>query len=181
METRPPGYVLWADESNIDARVFERLSEEGRASLAAGDTERAARQLCEALALWRGPVLADVPAGPVLTPHVTHLEETRMRTLRLRILADRRLGRYRELICGAAVPRAANPLDEWIHQQLMIALTEAGRRADALDAYRRLQRTLHAELGVAPSPALHKLQHDVLAGLPWTRAPDGGLDVTVPR
>ncbi|WP_345596706.1 AfsR/SARP family transcriptional regulator, partial [Streptomyces marokkonensis] len=180
VETRPSGYVLRAEESEIDAQVFERLSEQARASLTAGHTEQAARQLREALALWRGRALADVSAGSVLAPHVIHLEKSRMRTLRLRIFADQRLGRYRELLPELQFLAAANPIDEWFHQQLMIALVETGRRADALEAYHRLQSTLGAELGVRPSPRLHKLQHDVLTGVPWTRGPQTELDLTVP-
>ncbi|WP_314621287.1 AfsR/SARP family transcriptional regulator [Streptomyces stackebrandtii] len=180
VETRPSGYVLRAEESEIDAQVFERLSEQARASLTAGHTEQAARQLREALALWRGRALADVPTGSVLEPHVTHLEKSRMRTLQLRIFADQRLGRHRELLPELQFLAAANPIDEWFHQQLMIALVETGRRADALEAYHRLQSTLGAELGVRPSPRLHKLQHDVLAGVPWTRGPQTELDLPVP-
>ncbi len=181
VETRPTGYVLRAAESEIDARVFTRLSEQGRAALAAGHTERAAAQLREALALWRGRALADVPAGSLLAPHVMHLEESRMRTLRLRILADQRLGHHRELLPELQFLAAANPIDEWFHQQLMIALIETGRRADALDAYHRLRSTLGAELGVRPSPRLCELHHDVLAGVPWTRGSQTELDLTVPR
>ncbi|WP_203823654.1 AfsR/SARP family transcriptional regulator [Actinoplanes palleronii] len=181
VETRLAGYLLKADEAQIDARVFERLSDQGHASLEAGHVERAARQLHEALALWRGPALADVPAGPVLAPHLTHLEETRTWTLRLRILADRRLGRHHDLIPELQFLAAAHPLDEWFHQQLMIALTETGRRADALQVYERIRVTLGAELGVHPSPGLCRLQHDVVTGDPWTPGPEADLDLVLPR
>ncbi|SCF39249.1 DNA-binding transcriptional activator of the SARP family [Micromonospora matsumotoense] len=181
VQTRSPGYLLRVDEAEIDAWVFERLSEQGRTSLESGHVEQAARQLHGALALWRGPALADVPAGPLLTPHVTHLAEIRTRTLRLRIVADRRLGRHHELIPELQFLAAANPIDEWFHQQLMIALTETGRRADALQVYERLQSTLGAELGVAPSSRLCQLQHDVVAGVPWTLDPQAELDLVVPR
>jgi DNA-binding SARP family transcriptional activator len=175
IETRPPGYLLRCDESEIDAHVFERLSAEGAASHAAGDAERAACQLREALALWRGPVLADIAAGPVLTPHIRQLEEARTRAVRTRILADLQLGRHRELIPELRFAALANPFDEWIHEQLMIALSEAGRRADALDTYRGLQRTLDQKLGIEPSRTLRQLQHDVLVGA--VRRPNlaGGL------
>nr|AFU65883.1 DacT1 [Dactylosporangium sp. SC14051] len=164
IETRPPGYVLRVDPGEIDAFRFERLSEEGQALLAAGHAEQAARRLREALSLWRGPVLADLPGGPVLTPHLTHLTEARTRALRLRILADAQLGNHRALIPELRSAAQENPLDEWIHEQLMIALHEAGRRADALDTYRGLQRTLDEELGIQPSITLRELQRDVLVG-----------------
>ncbi|KUL39457.1 hypothetical protein ADL15_09320 [Actinoplanes awajinensis subsp. mycoplanecinus] len=165
IETRPPGYLLRCHESEIDAFAFERLSGEGIAAHAAGEPERAARLLREALALWRGPVLADITAGPVLTPHLRRLEEARTRAVRTRILADLRLGRHRELIPELRFAALENPFDEWFYEQLMIALSEEGRRADALDAYRQLQRMLDQKLGIEPSHALRQLQHDVLVGV----------------
>lgn len=170
IETRPPGYLLRCDESEIDAFVFERLSAEGTAAYAAGDAERAARCLRQALALWRGPVLADIATGPVLTPHIRQLEEVRTRTVRTRILADLQLGRHHEIIPELRFAALENPFDEWLHEQLMIALSEAGRRAEALDAYRELQRALDQNLGIEPSHALRQLQHDVLVGA--VRRPD---------
>ncbi|GHH30435.1 AfsR/SARP family transcriptional regulator [Streptomyces rubradiris] len=170
IETRPPGYLLRCEESEIDAFVFERLSAEGAAAYAAGDAERAARRLRQALALWRGRVLADITAGPVLTPHIRKLEEVRTRTVRTRILADLRLGRHHELIPELRLAAAEHPFDEWFHEQLMIALSEAGRRAEALDAYRELRRTLDQNLGIEPSHTLQQLQHDVLVGA--VRRPD---------
>ncbi|MEU1607198.1 AfsR/SARP family transcriptional regulator [Micromonospora matsumotoense] len=181
VQTRAPGYLLSVDEAEIDAWVFERLGEQGRTSLEAQRFEQAARQLRAALALWRGPALADLPAGPLLTPHVTHLAEIRTRILRLRIVADRRLGRHHELIPELQFLAADNPIDEWFHQELMIALTETGRRADALQVYERLRATLAAELGVTPSPRLCRLQHDIVAGVPWTPGPPTELDPVVPR
>jgi DNA-binding SARP family transcriptional activator len=175
IETRPPGYLLRCDESEIDAFVFERLSAEGVAAYTSGDAERAARRLRQALALWRGPVLADITTGPVLTPHIRQLEEVRTRTFRTRILADLRLGRHHELIPELRFAVLENPFDEWLHQQLMIALSAAGRRAEALDAYRELQRTLDTNLGIEPSHTLRQLLHDLLVGT--VRRPDRAEEV----
>ncbi|WP_314621580.1 AfsR/SARP family transcriptional regulator [Streptomyces stackebrandtii] len=179
IETRPPGYLLRCEESEIDAFVFERLSAEGAAAYAAGDAEGAARRLRQALALWRGPVLADITAGPVLTPHIRRLEEVRTRTVRTRILADLRLGRHHELIPELRLAAAEHPVDEWFHEQLMIALSEAGRRAEALDAYRELQRTLDRNLGIEPSHTLQQLQYEVLVGA--VRRPDRAKEAVAHR
>jgi len=59
--TRAPGYLLRLAPGDTDAQVFEALVREGRRAHAAGDPERAAAQLAEALALWHGSPLADVP------------------------------------------------------------------------------------------------------------------------
>lgn len=164
IETRAPGYLLRLDDDQLDAHLFERLSTEGRALLAAGQAELASRRLHEALGLWRGPVLADLTVGPVLQAHVAHLEETRLRTLQTRLLADARFGRYRELIPELRSLVILNPLNEWFHEQLIIALNETGRRGEALHAYRALQRILDEELGIEPTAAMRELQRDLLVG-----------------
>lgn len=64
--TRSPGYQVVPGDDGLDATVFARLGDSGHAALAAGEAERAAALLAEALALWRGPALTDVPAGPVV-------------------------------------------------------------------------------------------------------------------
>jgi DNA-binding SARP family transcriptional activator len=162
--TRAPGYILHVDPDEIDSCVFERLTEQGGDALAAGDAVRAAELLRRALGLWRGPVLSDIPARAVLTPYLTHLEELRKRALRMRILAEAHLGRYRELIPELKFLALSHPYDEWLHEQLIVALNAVGRRADALETYQRLHRTLDDELGIEPSQLLHRLHHDVLIG-----------------
>jgi DNA-binding SARP family transcriptional activator len=174
--TRAPGYILYADPAEVDICVFERLTAEGSAALAAGNAELAANRLRAGLDLWRGPVLADVPAGTVLRPYITHLDETRMRALRMRILADAHLGRYRELIPELRFLVLAHPYDEWLHEQLIVALNAVGRRVDALETYRTLQRTLDHELGIEPSEPLHQLHHDVLVGTARPRSAQFSLE-----
>ena len=66
---RAPGYLLRVAPGDLDIQEFESLVAEGRAALAAGDAERAAALLGEALGLWRGPLLADVPPSPLLATH----------------------------------------------------------------------------------------------------------------
>jgi SARP family transcriptional regulator, regulator of embCAB operon len=165
IETRPPGYLLHLHDGQLDLKRFEQLSAVGRASLAAGDVELGSQKLRSALELWRGPVLADLSVGSVLAPYVAHLEETRLRALQARIIADARLGRYRALIPELRSLVLEHPLNEWFHEQLVIALSEVGRRGDALQAYRSLQRLLREELGIEPSEAMRRLQRDVLTGV----------------
>ncbi|MZE51676.1 hypothetical protein GTY86_10205, partial [Streptomyces sp. SID5770] len=59
--SEPGGYRLAADRDDVDLYRFERLAAEGAAALAVGDAGRAAVLLDEALGLWRGPALADLP------------------------------------------------------------------------------------------------------------------------
>ncbi|PFG50051.1 DNA-binding SARP family transcriptional activator [Amycolatopsis sulphurea] len=162
--TRAPGYLLQLDDDQLDVRRFQRLSAEGSALFSAGHAERADEVLRQALRLWRGPALAGIAPGRMLQAHVAYLEEARLRTVQVRILADAALGRHRDLIPELRSLVIEHPLDEWFHQQLITALAEAGRRGDALHACRVLHRTLADELGVAPSEPLRKLQQDLLTG-----------------
>ncbi|MFD4377306.1 BTAD domain-containing putative transcriptional regulator [Streptomyces sp. NPDC058486] len=165
LATRFGGYTLHADESAVDVMVFERLVARGRDELHAGYDEEAAATLDRALALWRGPVLSGVPVGPVLAGRVVHLEELRIGALELRVDAMRRLGRLRELVPALRSLVHDHPLNEWFHTQLIDALRLAGRRAEALDAYRALRRVLRDELGLEPSPDVQRL-HQRLLGQP---------------
>jgi tetratricopeptide (TPR) repeat protein len=110
--------------------------------------------------------LANVPAGRLLEAHVVRLEETRIRALELRIRADIALGRERELIPELRALVVEYPLNEWFHGQLIGALHQAGRRAEALQAYQQVRAILDEELGLAPSPELQQIQHAVLASEP---------------
>ncbi|WP_448317530.1 AfsR/SARP family transcriptional regulator, partial [Streptomyces sp. CO7] len=55
------GYLLDARPDDIDLYRFERLTADGLRALADGDPAKAAETLDEALGLWRGPALADLP------------------------------------------------------------------------------------------------------------------------
>lgn len=50
-----------------------------------------------------------------------------------------------------------HPIDEGVHEQLIGALLDDGRRGEAVDAYRRLAGVLADELGVGPSDAVASL------------------------
>jgi DNA-binding SARP family transcriptional activator len=162
--TRPTGYLLSLTEEQLDTTVFQRLCAEGADLLDAGLPEQAAQRLRAALSLWRGQVLEDVNVDDRMGGDLTHLTELRMRALELRIEADCRLGRYRQLITELRTLVAAHPYNEWFHERLITALHHCGRRAEALEAYRRLRRTLSDELGLEPTAELQELQRRVLDG-----------------
>ncbi|MFE6504995.1 BTAD domain-containing putative transcriptional regulator [Kitasatospora sp. NPDC057738] len=154
----PAGY--WLTGPATDLADFQRLTGEGRRALDAGDHALAAERLCAALALWRGPALADLPdrTGPAVRLEAQH-EEAR----RHRITADLGLGRAAELIAELAELCERQPLDEPLQLLMIRALHESGRTAEALRHYERTRRALADELGVDPGRGLRSLYAELLA------------------
>ncbi|MEV7602299.1 AfsR/SARP family transcriptional regulator [Kitasatospora sp. NPDC089797] len=164
--TSTGGYQLSTGGGQVDLWDFERLAGLGYRSIDAGDFPLAARQLGEALALWRGPALADVPLGGQLAVEAKRLEETRLCALDQRIEADLRLGRHRVLLAELTVLVDRYRTHESLHGQYMVALHRSGRRSEALEAYQRLRNTLVRELGMEPSAGLRRLQRSILLAGP---------------
>ncbi|MFI7679953.1 AfsR/SARP family transcriptional regulator [Actinophytocola sp. NPDC049390] len=141
------GYRLDVDPDDVDAVRFARLAAAGRGLLAAGARDRAAAVLTEAVGLWRGPALADLPHGGA---QVARLEE-----LRLDALEDLHDARPDEVsVAALRALVAANPLRERLRAQLMRALHATGRPAEALAEFADTRRYLADELGADPSPEL---------------------------
>ena len=86
--TTPAGYRLRVRPGELDAERFARGVEAGRRALAAGDAERAAVVLREALELWRGPPLAELEFEPFAPAEIARLEEQRLAALEARVEAD---------------------------------------------------------------------------------------------
>lgn len=169
LATRPPGYVIEAEDEEVDVKIFERLIAKGQTCLQDGRPESALEHLRQALGLWRGPALSNIPAGDVLRGRIVHLEELRIRALRLRIEAETQLGQQHDSIPELRVLVNEYPLNEWFHGRLISALNHSGRRAEALQAYRTLHRILDEELGLEPAPELQRLQLEVLNPSPTAR------------
>jgi DNA-binding SARP family transcriptional activator/ABC-type branched-subunit amino acid transport system substrate-binding protein/DNA-binding beta-propeller fold protein YncE len=161
--TQAPGYVLRVEQGRLDLLRFEELGAEGRRRLDAGEFEAAAELLREALALWRGPALADLQDEPFAAHVVPRLEEARLVTLESRLDADLALGRDAELVPELRELCRLHGLRERLRGQLMLALYRSGRQAEALDEYAAARRTLVAELGLEPGPELRRLQARILA------------------
>ena len=160
--TQAPGYVLELPAERIDVHRFTRLAHEGRGALEGGDPVAAEGALREALALWRGPALADFLYEPFAQTDIARLEELRTVVLEERIDADLALGRHAELVPELEALVQAQPLRERPRAQLMLALYRSGRQADALAAYRAARETLVEELGIDPGPELRVLEAAIL-------------------
>jgi DNA-binding SARP family transcriptional activator len=156
------GYRLRVEPEQLDADRFERLVSEGGEAVATDNALVAAERLRQALALWRGPALADLQSERFAITAGARLEERRLFALEQRVAADLALGRDRELIGELETLVAEHPYRERLRAQLMLALYRSGRQAEALRAYQEARRTLADELGLEPGHELKELEQAIL-------------------
>jgi DNA-binding SARP family transcriptional activator/DNA polymerase III delta prime subunit len=178
--TQPLGYVARVEADALDASRFEALVARGRKEAGKGDHQGAAATLREALALWRGPALADLADAPFARAEGARLEEARLSALEERIEADLACGRHGELVAELDALTRAHPLRERLWAQRMVALYRSGRQADALRAYQELRVLLGEELGLEPSAALARLEGAMLRHEPELDWPPAGRAAVSP-
>ncbi|WP_327356933.1 BTAD domain-containing putative transcriptional regulator [Streptomyces sp. NBC_01304] len=157
----PGGYRLVAERDDVDLFRFERLAGEGTRALDGGEAGPAAGLFEEALALWRGPALLDLP-GRAQDPAVVRAERRRFEARRGRLAAEVALGRAEAALDELAALAAEAPLDEPVQALRLRALRDAGRSAQALAAYEETRRLLVARLGANPGPELRQLHAELL-------------------
>jgi len=174
-----PGYLMHIAPGDLDLTEFTDLCAEARRAAAAADWSASAKLYGAALALWRGEMLADVPALHD-HPAIHQLSEDRLVALEGRVEADLNLGRHDELIGELRTLTVSHQLREAFHAQLMLALYRAGRQADALGVYRDLRRATRDELGVEPGPAIRGLQQRILSSDPALTPPRPDPDPASP-
>ncbi|MEU9100621.1 BTAD domain-containing putative transcriptional regulator [Streptomyces sp. NPDC048361] len=153
------GYGLAAEPDDIDLHRFERLTADGARALEDGDAAKAATLLDDALALWGGPALADLPDPGALAARA---ETRRLDARRLRLAAALALGRADETLAELAALCGTHPLDEPLNALRIRALRSAGRPAEALAAYESVRATLADELGADPGPELRAIHAELL-------------------
>ncbi len=150
LETRGAGYALRLDPDDIDATRFEALIRTGRSQ--------------QALALWRGPPLADVGFVPALRDEAARLEELRLQAIEGRIEAELAAGRHAEVVPELQGLVSEHRYRERLSGQLMLALYRSGRQAEALETYRETRQALVEELGIEPGPELREVERQILTG-----------------
>ncbi|MEV6176385.1 BTAD domain-containing putative transcriptional regulator, partial [Streptomyces sp. NPDC052015] len=153
------GYRLTAGPDAVDLHRFERLTGDGLRALADGDPAKAAVLLDDALALWQGPPLADLPDR---TAEAARREARRLDALRARHTAALALGHAEQSLPELTALCDAHPLDEPLQALRLRALRDAGRTAEALAAYEDVRRLLADRLGSDPGPELRFLHAELL-------------------
>jgi DNA-binding SARP family transcriptional activator len=163
---REPGYVLEGDPAQVDANRFEELLARGREAVERGEPEAATDALERALALWRGPALADLADRRFARLEASRLEEARLAAVEELAEAELALGHPAQGLARLEPHVAEHPLRERAWGQIMVALYRLGRQADALSAYRRIRKILREELGLEPTPSLRQLEQQILLQRP---------------
>src|SRR5262245_45614442 len=132
---RPPGYRLDLGDEGTDVQVAERLIQ--RAEQSTDHLERAG-QLREALALWRGQPLMDLPEVSWTDEQIRRLDQLWLRATRLLIESRLALGEHALVVPDLQPLVRGHPFDEQLHAHLMVALYRSDRQAEALDVYQSL-------------------------------------------
>jgi DNA-binding SARP family transcriptional activator/DNA polymerase III delta prime subunit len=159
IQTKVNGYAIDVAASQIDIGVFADLLALARS---AGDPASEVDLLTRALALWRGPALADVPSDLIQQNIVPRLNEERIQAVERRAELGIELGRHDELVSELTELTVEHPLRERLWAVLMRALARSGRKAEALAAYQQARRVFADELGVDPGEALQQLHQEIL-------------------
>ncbi|MEU1663438.1 BTAD domain-containing putative transcriptional regulator [Streptomyces sparsogenes] len=155
------GYAVQAGMGALDTEVAESLVTEAEKARNSGDRARARELIGEALDLWDGESLANVP-GPYAEAQRTRLTEWRLSLIEARLDLDLELGHHMEAVSELTALTAAHPLRERLRELLMLALYRSGRQAEALAVYNDTRRLLAEDLGVDPCAELSELHQRIL-------------------
>jgi DNA-binding SARP family transcriptional activator/basic membrane lipoprotein Med (substrate-binding protein (PBP1-ABC) superfamily) len=166
---RGAGYALELCGATLDADRFLELHDEASHAAAEGDAAHAVELAASALAVWRGPALADVALASAGRAEAERLEELRLRTYEVRFDAELELGRHERVVGELQALVGQNPYRERFVAQLMLALYRSGRHAEALEAYERTRAALSDDLGLQPSLELQQLSGQIVRQDPQLR------------
>ncbi|MEU8452887.1 AfsR/SARP family transcriptional regulator [Streptomyces griseoaurantiacus] len=178
IESTGSGYCLTVRDGDFDLRSFRELVARAHRARRAGAAASAADLLRQALGTWQGPALSGV-RGPFFELERDRLEELRLAALEEVFDLELEVGGQSDLTSEIRAAVGEHPLRERLHEQLMLSLFRAGRRAEALAAFQRTRRLLREELGVDPGPVLRSLHSRILRETEDAPAP-AGRDLSSP-
>jgi DNA-binding SARP family transcriptional activator/DNA-binding CsgD family transcriptional regulator/predicted negative regulator of RcsB-dependent stress response len=163
------GYYVDLVGHTLDLHRFEALIDQAKVATAEGQSDRASTLLSDALGLWRGEPLSNVPSEVLHREVAPRLDEQWLLARELRIDAALAVGRHQDMTVELGELTKRHPLRERFWAQRMLALYRSGRQAEALDCYRHLSTLLTRELGINPSPELRSLHQAILTNSPSLR------------
>ncbi|MFF0143908.1 DNA-binding SARP family transcriptional activator [Amycolatopsis sulphurea] len=164
IRTERDGYLLQVDENAVDLLRFRHRADLGRTAAERGEHRQAAALFEDALAEWRGPALQNVASDALHREEAGQLTEERTRVREQWAESLLAVGEHDLIVPSLERLTREHPLRERPHEQLMLALFRAGRRAEALEAYRRISAVLADELGLDPGAGLQSAHRLVLGG-----------------
>lgn len=170
IHTSPGGYLIKVDTEHLDLLRYRSLLDRASQASSAGEPAEEARLLQEALALWRGPALADIASDSLLREEVPQLTEEWFKTLHRRFDVELMLGNHAEIVADLHRLMLRHPMRERLCGQLMIALFRCGRQVEALKAYASVATLLRNEYGLDVGDELTRLHRAVLTGDPVLEA-----------
>ncbi|MFF9030313.1 BTAD domain-containing putative transcriptional regulator [Streptomyces iakyrus] len=170
VETRHDGYAVERGPHRIDAREFTELV--GHAADARDPVERIGHY-DRALALWQGPLLADVADDRLRSRLDGGLGELRLTAVERRAEAQLGMGLPERVVADLTPLLPEHPARERLVAAQMTALHRTGRRAEALRLYDRTRAVLATDLGIGPSRELSTLHERMLSGDPRLDRPPG--------
>jgi DNA-binding SARP family transcriptional activator len=156
--TQGRGFVLRVDPAEVDAHRFRRLV----ATAEEHPPADRARLLGDALALWRGPILAGAVSDQLRDRLAPELDELRCLAVEAKATAELSIGNPQRALTTIRSLSELQPHRESLVRLQMQGLVRAGRRAEAIDAYQRLKNRLAEDLGVDPDPETTELYSAVL-------------------
>jgi DNA-binding SARP family transcriptional activator len=165
IRTRTPGYQIHVTAQMVDAIRFEELAADGRRAADNGALHDAVTELRAALGLWRGSAAAGI-SSRVVQIAASGLNEKRLATLETCIGLELRIGNHGEIVGELAPLIAEYPFREQLRAYQMLALYRAGRRAEALAAYREARQAFMDELGLDLGPELRRLEQAIFRNDP---------------
>jgi SARP family transcriptional regulator, regulator of embCAB operon len=181
LASAPPGYRLAVLDSQYDLARFVAEKNAGVRAAAEAKFEQASGHFSAALAQWRGPVLDDLRDFSFVDTFAQGLAEENVLTHTARAEAEIACGRPHSLISELETLTAEHPYREPLWAQLITAYYLADRQSDALEAYRRLRKTLDDDLGVDPGQTLRLLHERILRQQPLDvgKAAQSSADETI--
>lgn len=159
--TTGTGYRVKGSADRSDRAAFERLVTQARRHAQSEAWPHALKAAERGLAIWRGEPFAELRYDAFAVPEVERLNELWAELTELHASALVRDGRPDDAVARLRKLTALHPLRESLWEQLMVALHQSGRRAEALRAFQEARRVLGEELGTEPGPSLRLMEERI--------------------